>query len=281
MLNLTKKLLLALILAVLLFNIVRFGGSGLVISNSTIRIKHKQAFQVKEEITSETGVQAPNDNFPVAEYASNKIDYVEVEDFEFTYGRVDPSSIQVDPDMTYKNSFTELPLYFQDYYYRKYENAMAGVNGLNKMPILKPGDNVGVIRDKYINVKAYNGFVQPPGYYFGSGLCWSTTTLGIMMDNANKDFQAKYGIPLFTFKSGDRAPHSTYYKTYHGYGYTVLQISTGVAAQDYRFTINPAIKNKPELADLKIKIVLVGTRDHDWGAYGQSVGAYILSNKDF
>jgi hypothetical protein len=219
--------------------------------------------------------------------SANVLTIDQVEGFEMIYGRQDLNALSGgQADMVYINSFTELPLVRKDYYWGKYENGLAGVNGLNRMPVFKPGDGLGVIASQYINVKSYNGYIQPKnGYYFGSGLCWSTSELGYLMDQANADFQAKYGIALFTFKRGDRAPHSSFYKSYlpsnRGYGYTVMQKSAGVPVQDYRFPITPALKNREDLKDIKVKIVMLASTTHPTAHAGQSIGGYVLSNVDF
>jgi hypothetical protein len=54
-----------------------------------------------------------------------------------------------------------------------------------------------------------------------------------------------------------------------------------VPLQDYRFTVNPVLATMPELADLKLKIVMLATTDHPTASHGQSIGGYILSNKEF
>jgi len=205
-----------------------------------------------------------------------------LKEYESSYGNIDASNIKVDSDMKYHNSFYELPLYPEDYYWRKYENAVAGVIQLNTMPILHAGDRISVIGDVYINIKAYNGYLKPGyGYGFASGVCWSTSALGLMMDEANKDFETTYQIPLFVFGRYDRAPHSHHYRTYHGGGYTILQKHTGVAVQDYKFTVNPNIANHPDLKDFKLKIVMIATNSHKTATYGQSIGSFIISNYEF
>lgn len=235
---------------------------------------------VSVNTSTEIGLEASNDNFAVAiESFDSDFEYEQWEAFELIYGK--QAEPVADADMIYKNAFSEEPLVPRDYYYGKFENAVAGINGINKIPVLKPGNSIGLIRDKYINIKPWNGFVQPPGYYFASGVCWSSSALGFLQDNSNKAFREKYGVDLFTFKRGDRAPHTDYYETYGGGGYTMLQISEGNPAQDYRFTVNPVLANMPELADIKIKIVMVSSSTHEKGYKGQSIGGYILSNKEF
>ncbi|MBW7953448.1 hypothetical protein H3C67_01545 [Candidatus Dojkabacteria bacterium] len=228
------------------------------------------------------GTNAAADNFRVViNNPTISYKYEEIADFEYDYGR-QTITLEDNPDMVYKNSFSEQPLFAEDYYYGKYENAAAGVLGLNKMPILRPGDSIGVVKDKYINIKTWNGYIRPTnGYYFGSGVCWSTSALGQLLDNANKSFKEKFGVDLFVYKKGDRAPHGDYYKTYSGRGYTVFQASEGVPLQDYRFTINPEIAGNKDLEGLKLKIVMLATNEHATASHGQSIGGYIISNIEF
>lgn len=179
-----------------------------------------------------------------------------------------------------------MPLVAQEYYWGKYENAKAGVQGLNKIPVLTPGDDIEVVTEKYINIKSENGYIQPAyGYYYASGVCWSTTVLGGLMDNANADFQKKYGVNLFVFEYGDRSPHSKWYKTYEqangGYGYAIYQLSEGNPGLEYRFKVNPELDNIDELKDISLKIVMMSTDSHDKAYEGQSIGGYILSNIEF
>lgn len=200
--------------------------------------------------------------------------------FKF-YTGTDMSQIKVDPDMIYNNSFTELPLFDVDYYWGKYLNARAGATQLNYMPILTPGNSIGIIRDKFINVR--QGYTQPPHYYYGSGLCWASSTLGALQDKANVDFRAKYGIDLFTFNPGDRTGHGGIYLTYtnNHHGYTIYQLGYGSGAPDYRFTINPALKNIEGLSDIKIKIVLLYSDTYPTASHDEALAGYIISNKEF
>jgi hypothetical protein len=199
------------------------------------------------------------------------------------YSETDLSSIRVDSDMVYKNSFREMPLHPTDYYYNKYTNAVAGVKQLNTMPIMTPGTSIGIIRNMYLVIIPKYGYVRPPHYVYGSGVCWTTSAMGAMMDEANDAFKKKYGIDLFIYRSGDRAPHGGIYLTYTNgnHGYTVLQSGIGNPAQDYRINVNPAISKIPGLSDLKIKLVLLNSSKHPTGAYGESIAAYIVSNKQF
>jgi hypothetical protein len=199
------------------------------------------------------------------------------------YSETDLSNIRVDSDMVYKNTFKELPLYAVDYYYNKYTNAVAGVRQLNTMPIMTPGTSIGIIRNLYLVIIPKYGYVRPPHYVYGSGVCWTTSTLGAMMDDANVAFKKKYGVDLFIYRSGDRAPHGGFYPTYTNgqHGYTILQSGIGNPAQDYRINVNPAISRIPGLSDLKIKFVLLNSSKHPKGAYGESIAAYLISNKEF
>ena len=197
------------------------------------------------------------------------------------YLGTDMSSIKVDADMIYSNSFTELPLFDSDYYWGKYLNARAGAIQLNRMPVFVAGDATGIIGGKFINVR--EGYTQPPHYYYGSGLCWASSTLGALQDKANVDFRAKYGVDLFTFNPGDRTGHGGLYMTYtnNHHGYTIFQIGYGSGAPDYRFTINPALKNIEGLRDIKIKIVIMYSDTHPTASHGESLAGYIISNKPF
>lgn len=190
--------------------------------------------------------------------------------------------ISEDKDLIYIPMQVELPLQQGDYYYGKYENGRAGAYEINKIPVLYPGDSIRLIGDGYITVKSNAGYIQAPRHYFGSGLCWSTSTLGQLMDYANIEFNQKYGINLFLFPYG-RYPHSSYYKTYassnNGFGYTVIKKASG--SVDYGFQINPKLANHPELYKLKLRIVLTAREDHPSADHGQSLGGYILSNVDF
>ena len=200
-------------------------------------------------------------------------------DFENGFDRPDIGI--TDPDMVYKTAFLELPLISQDYYRNKYENAVAGAKGINRIPVLKPGDKTSVIRQLYIDINPGNGFVYAPAHYFGSGVCWSTSALGLMMNRANDQFKAKYGIDLFVYKAWDRAPHPDYYATYHGNGYTILQMGRGDALQDYTFTVNPKISELDGMSDFKVKVVMLNSNHRENASHGQSIAGYVLTNKDF
>jgi hypothetical protein len=223
----------------------------------------------------------PQTGFPIIAYRSDDFTTKDVDLIQLIYRDTDFNSIIVDSDMIYRDALTELPLFDSDYYFRKYENGKAGAIQLNNMPILTPGKSIGVIRDKYINIRS--GYVQPPGYYYGSGVCWSTSTLGAVQDKANADFKAKFGYDLFTFRSGDRSPHPHQYQTYtnNHRGYTIFQVGYGVPATDYRFTVNPQLKNVEALKNIKLKIVMIYSDNHPSASHGQSLGAYILSNVQF
>lgn len=186
-------------------------------------------------------------------------------------------------EIIYTNVIYELPLTKKDYYYRKYENGRAGANEINRIPVLYVGQKTKLIAGGYITVSRSRGYLQPPGYTFASGLCWSTSALGGMMDVANSQFKAKYGLDLFTFDRGDRAPHSHYYSTYapsnRGRGYTVIKLKKG--GQDFGFRINPALANKPDLKDIKVDIEMMARTNHPQAYKGQSIGAILKTNKQF
>lgn len=222
---------------------------------------------------------ALKDNFQVTALTS-VVELNGTKEIDPVTSKYEPQNTQADPDMTFQFAATEMPLYSEDYYYRKYENAAAGAIGINNIPVLKAGSRIGVIKDKFISIRTYRGFVQPPGYFFGSGVCWSTSLLGTMMDNANKKFKEKYNLDLFVYNSRDRDPHPDSYRTYGGRGWTIMQATEGVPIQDYAFTVNPEISNNPEIADLKLKIVMIATDKHETASHGQSLAAYLLTNKE-
>lgn len=190
-----------------------------------------------------------------------------------------------DGNLTYERYFVELPLYAEDYYYGKYVNAKAATSEINSIPVLVPGDRIAVIGGGYLTLDKSKGYLQPGSkYYYASGVCWSISTLGMLMDEANKDFIEKHGIPLFIFENGDRIPHEHAYRTYtpsnNGYGYSVTKLKVGESF-DYKFTVNPKIENIPELSGLEIKIVMNARDSHRTAYNGESIDAYILSNKKF
>jgi len=186
--------------------------------------------------------------------------------------------------LAYRPVSFNLPLVSRDYYYGKYINGKAGAQELNNLPILKPGSHISLIRNNYLVIGAGRGYIQPPnGYYYGSGLCWSVSAFGGLMDQANIKFQQKYGMPLFIFNPGDRSPHSEFYQTYlpsnNGRGYTVVKLGTG--GVDYTFTVNPNIANIAGMSDLQVKIVMSWQTNNPNAYAGEAIGAYLLSNKSF
>ncbi|MBN1331357.1 hypothetical protein JW978_00530 [Candidatus Dojkabacteria bacterium] len=188
-------------------------------------------------------------------------------------------------EITHVIAELDLPLLQQDFYWGKYENGKAGADELNDMPILKPGDRISVIADGYVTLNPKRGYVQSQaGYYYGSGLCWSISTLGGTMDEANKVFKAKYGIDLFVFNYGDRYGHSHYYQTYlnsnHGYGYTVIKVSSGKGQVDYTFTINPKIKTIEGLENAEFRIQIQATDKHKTAYKGQALKGIVYTNID-
>jgi hypothetical protein len=188
-------------------------------------------------------------------------------------------------ELPYKKNLIEMPLYPQDYYYGKHANATAGINEMNLMPILTPGSRVRVIGDGYVTMARGRGYVSPgSGFLFASGVCWSASALGMLMDETNKVFMMKYDIPLFTFAPGDRRPHPHWYKTYQfsnrGLGYSVSKTPFG-GGTDYRFYLNPNLAGHPRFKDIKVKIVMVSQNDHPTAFQGQSIGGYVMTNIDF
>jgi hypothetical protein len=195
-----------------------------------------------------------------------------------------PTLIETDTDATQNIVLTfALPLKKEDYYWGKFENGSAGAKELNKIGTLIPGDRVEVIGDGYITLNKSAGYVQPRGHYYASGLCWSISAMGGMMDQVNKQFRVEYGMDLFIFKPGDRYGHSVNYSTYkpsnNGWGYTVSKIMDGVGQPDYKFQINPDVKNLPGFSDLELNMQL-GSSSNTKGAYkGQMIYANLLANK--
>lgn len=224
------------------------------------------------------GSAALKDRFSVTEFSIFEID----EQYSDSGQVLGETTI---PDhLTFKGVEVDYPLTPEDYYYGKYENGKAGADEINKVPVLRPGDRVRLIRDGYITLYRGNGYVMPgKGYYYGSGLCWSISVVGGMMDDANSEFQTKWGIPLFVFQPGDKAGHGKTYSTYeasnNAHGYSVIKLRYG-GGQDYSFTVNPEIENIPELKDLELKLVMTSTDVHETASYGQSIGGHILTNKD-
>jgi len=119
---------------------------------------------------------------------------------------------------------------------------------------------------------------------YASGVCWSTSAIGLLMDEANDVFTHKYQIPLFVFERGDRSPHPVRYATYapsnYGLGYSVVKYAGGYCA-DYSFTVNPALKDHPKFKNIKINIVMTSSESHESAYLGQSIGGYLQTNIDF
>jgi hypothetical protein len=175
-----------------------------------------------------------------------------------------------------------LPLYAEDYYYGKHINASVTAEELNTLPIMKPGDSFSILADGYLTLESPKGYIQPPGdFMYASGACWTVTTFGYLMDEANKEFINKYGEPLFTFGYWDRYGHEHAYRTYspsnYGYGYSVSKYK-GQPAADYTFTVNPNLKEIPELRFLKIQIVMASANDYPGAYNGEAISGYILVN---
>lgn len=222
------------------------------------------------------GANAQADNFAVIEEGL-------IEDGPQTLAQAPGEVFGIDSELKHTNVVFNLPLVRKDFYGGKYENARAGAGELNRIPALKSGMRVRVIADGYITLQRNRGYVQPRGYYFGSGLCWSTSALGGMMDVANRQFKQRYGVDLFVFSGGDRAPHSHKYETYtrsnRGGGYTVLKSGSG--GQDLRFTVNPKLKTMEGLSDIVLDVEMVAQDDFPGAYKGQSIGAILRTNKPF
>ena len=197
---------------------------------------------------------------------------------------IEAPSISADfTEINYKIAELDLPLIQKDYYQGKYENGAAGAKELNNIQTLEPGDRISIIGNGFITLNPKQGYVQPQnGYYYGSGLCWSVSAFGGAMDEANKVFRAEYGIDLFTFGYGGRYGHSHTYQTYnpsnHGYGYSIIKVSSGKGQVDYTFSINPQIKNIAGLEDAKFRIELQSTDKHPTAYKGQSIKGVVYSN---
>ena len=181
----------------------------------------------------------------------------------------------------YKYTEVELPLVQNDYYWGKYVNASVAASEVNTIGELAPGDNRSLLNDGIITLEEDAGYIKPAsGYYFASGVCWTSTTLGYLMDEANAKFIAEYNMPLFVFSTNDRLPHKVTYPTYKnvnsGYGYSITK--NGDYYFDYIFQINPALANDPVLKDLRAKIVMTPKNDNPAGFNNESIGAYLLTN---
>ncbi len=213
------------------------------------------------------------DNFPVTDQTEAQLESETAQTGNEYY---DAATFQ------YKYYEVNFPLKPVDYYWRKWENGRAGAAELNRMPDLGPGDRIQVINGGYITMSPSRGYIRPQnGYYFASGVCWSTSALGGFMDKANWYFLQKFHLPLFTYNNRDRVGHPHNYPTYAdangGYGYTIFK-SGNHGAPDYGFNINPALKNDPFLKNLRIKIVMTWSNNFPGASHGQSIGAYMLTN---
>jgi len=183
----------------------------------------------------------------------------------------------------YKLLVYNQPLTREDYYWGKHINATAGGNEISRMRVLKPGDKISLIGSGYITLGRNKGYVAPGrGYYYGSGLCWSVSTLGGMMDQANAKFKKKYGINLFIYQGGWRRGHSHRYSTYmtsnNGWGYTVAKIG-GRGSPDYSFQVNPQINNIPSLRGVHILLRVSGVGGMKGAYKGQGMVAALYSDK--
>ncbi len=194
------------------------------------------------------------------------------------------SDLEIIEIPSYEYISVELPLYSQDYYYGKYINAKVATNEINTIPILFPGDRVEIIGDGYLTFGRSLGYIDPgDGFYYASGVCWTTSTLGMLMDEANKKFVREYGLPLFTFDKYDRFAHNTQYKTYTGsnnqWGYAVTKLPDGKVF-DYKFTVNPELSEYKELKNIRLKIEMEGREDHASAYKGQVIKARLFIDFD-
>lgn len=244
-------------------------------SLSTVSIDTNDAIQTETfEDDIIVGSEAYKDQFPVtSEDIPDSFDESKV---------IYPSSVLGFDSEQVPYIYTSMgfPLARQDYYYGKYKNAKAGTYELNNIPVLKPGDKISILGDGYLTINWRQGYIRPEeGYLFGSGVCWTVSAFGAIMDKANHKFNEKYGLPLFVFESSDRGRHSHYYETYkssnRGYGYSVYNAPNG---QDYTFRVNPDLKDHRTLSNIRIKIILTATDNHPTAYKGQSINVAIHSN---
>lgn len=223
-----------------------------------------------------TGANSDPDNFAVTDYTEAELAALPVNEPEVT------ADYNIS-NLTYHYYDFDLPLRKKDYYWGKWLNGKAGASEINNVPVLRPGNTISLIRDGYITLNGSRGYVRPKnGYYYGSGLCWSISAIGGMMDAANWHFIRNWGIPLFIFGPRDRAPHPSYYETYkpsnNGRGYTVIKAKSG--GQDYTFTVNPEINRIRALQGFEVKIVMTWSNTYPGATNGENIGAYILTNKN-
>ena len=186
--------------------------------------------------------------------------------------------------LEYLYATVNLPLTTADYYGGKYTNAKAGAGELNTIPVLKPGDKISIIRDGYLTLNWKQGYVEAAGpYVFASGVCWTTTALGGIIDKANAKFKEKYGMPMFVFDYGDRSGHGHTYTTYSsvngGYGYSIYRSTAKTV--DFTFRLNPEISKIPQLANLEVKLAFSATDSASNAFAGQSIGAQLYTNLEY
>lgn len=192
--------------------------------------------------------------------------------------------VNTDAAITHQYAFVDSPLQPKDYYGGKYTNAKAGANEINSMPVLRVGERHSLLRSRIITLKGSKGYVQSDLEYFASGVCWTVSVFGYLMDVANTQFRQKYGIDMFVFPQG-RSPHGKKYDTYRfingGRGYTIFNSPDPKRHVDYTFGLNPQITEIEQLKDLQVKIVMTATSSSGKAYRGQSIGGYVLTNKDF
>lgn len=131
-----------------------------------------------------------------------------------------------------------IPLVDVDYYDGKFENAKAGVDQYNSIGLLlTEGEQVSLLDDGIINFWIDGGYIETEeGYAFG--VCWFVTALGGLVDEANVDWQSKYGQQLFILDEAHG--HSKQYDSYfpnNGYGYAIADYGDGEYL-DYSFHVN-------------------------------------------
>lgn len=135
-----------------------------------------------------------------------------------------------------------IPLFKEDYYLGKFENAKAAVNEFNsKNLIINNKSRISLIRGNILTASSNLGYTNTEEG-FGYGMGWFVTSLGGLIDEVNSKWIVQYGYPLFIIT--EKHPHSKKYKTYfpnNGYGYAVYKSSDYLL--DYSFKLNENAKN--------------------------------------
>ncbi len=162
---------------------------------------------------------------------------------------------------------TANPIYPVERYRGKATNARLAAEQImsryQEAGLLRPGQERGLIRDRYLVITGDNSPYVDTHFGFGGGVCWTVATLGRNEDEVNKYSP----IPIFEFPQQDGSwstkntnPKHTikhpYRKGQAGYatytpldrrgdprkwdpGYTVYEEEPGVPGWDYRSRINP------------------------------------------